>query len=102
MEYLRIFSQSHTNWLNRSPPLTQLLSCFSVDPNQAIDRQVNRTPSVFAARNWREELQNIAAHFQKDPTEVEKQFAIRIRRADCAAAGIIIDPAAGNTGVSVG
>ena len=100
MEYLRIFASSRDCWVDKKPSLSSLLRCFDLISGLAADRPVKKPPSVFHACDRREELQNVAAHFQMTSTTVEKRYAISIKRSDCEKAGVEIKSTRGKTGVS--
>src|SRR5690242_17068976 len=97
MPYLRIFATPAwlTEWTSKKPRLSQLLSCFE----QQVGAKDNPA-SVFYVRNYREELQTVAAFVQMSPATVDKRFAVYVTKEDCTEAGVKIIPSLGNTGVA--
>jgi hypothetical protein len=97
MHYVRIHGTKtdFDQWTFASPKLSALLQCFDINRKS----QNPRSPSVFVAHNAEEELEAVAAIFQKDPGKPERRFLIRIKDADCRAAGVAVDPTPGETGI---
>lgn len=98
MRFIRVSSQQpcFANWQEKEPTLSKLLQFFEVKPQA-------RTPdpvSVFEVRSELEELESVAAVFQRTVTSPDKRFGVLTTEEDCRIAGIKVDRnEKGNTGI---
>jgi hypothetical protein len=98
MRFIRVFAQQtcFANWQDKEPALSKLLQFFEVQPRT----QHQVSVSVFEVRSELEELESVAAVFQKTRTCPEKRFGVLSTEEDCRTAGIEIDRnERGNTGI---
>ena len=97
MRLLRVFMKNatFTEWQNAQPDLGKLLQCFDVT------RTMSKPPpaSVFRVLSELEELESVAAVFQKSRSSPEKLFGVVLTESDCRSAGMAIEPEQGQTGV---
>src|SRR5947209_7684908 len=98
MRFIHGFAQQKHfgNWFDKEPPLSKLLECFEV--NRQLTKPIE--VSAYAVESELEELEAVAALLQNAPATPDKRFGVLVSEADCAAAGIAIDPQEpGTTGI---
>lgn len=98
MRFIRVFSKqsSFGNWQDKEPALSKLLQFFDVEPQARNSDPV----SVFQVTSELDELQSVAAVFQKTVTSPEKRFGVLTTEEDCRSAGIKVNwKEKGKTGI---
>ncbi len=84
MRFIRVSSQqtNFANWQDKEPTLAKLLQFFEVKPQARNPDPV----SVFRVTSELEELESVAAVFQKTVTSPEKRFGVLTTEEDCRTA----------------